>query len=61
MSPLDLRRKKAELLRVSSSKATMDVRIHELLEEIDRLKEHIKVSEAAEVKLAEEIAQEEKK
>ena len=60
MSPLDLKRKKVELLRVSAAKAELELRIHERMEEIDRLKEHIAISEAKEVELAQQIAEESK-
>lgn len=55
MSPLDLKRKKTELLRVSAAKADLDLRIHERLDEIERLKEHIAISEAKEIELAQQI------
>jgi hypothetical protein len=56
-TPLDLKRKEVELIRVSAAKADLELRIHERLDEIERLKEHITVSEAAEKKLADEIAE----
>lgn len=55
MTPLDLKRKQVELLRVSSAKAEMELRIHERMEEIERVKEHIKVSEAKEAELLQQI------
>ena len=55
MSPLELKRKKVELLRVSSAKAELELRIHERMEEIERLQEHIKISEAKEVELSQQI------
>jgi hypothetical protein len=58
---LDLKRKQVELLRVSSAKAELELRIHERLEEIERLKEHIAISEAKEVELVQVIAELEKK
>lgn len=57
MSPLDLKRKKVELLRVSAAKAELELRIHERLEDIERLKEHIAISEAKEVELVQQIAE----
>lgn len=60
MSGLDLRRKKVELMRVSAAKAELDLRIYERMEEIERIREHIKVSEQSEQKLKEEISQLEK-
>lgn len=61
MEPLELKRKKVELLRVSAAKAELELRIHERLEEIERLKEHIAVSEAKEIELAQTIKELEKK
>ena len=58
---LDLKRKKVELLRVSSAKAELELRIHERLDEIERLKEHIAISEAKEAELTQVIADLEKK
>ena len=55
MNPLELKRKKVELLRVSAAKAELELRIHERMEEVERLQEHIKISEAKEVELAKEI------
>lgn len=54
-TPLDLKRKQVELIRVSSGKAELELRIHERMEEIERLQDHIKISEAKEVELAELI------
>jgi predicted transcriptional regulator len=59
-SPLEIKRKKVELLRVSSAKAELELRIHERMEEVERLQEHIKISEAKEVELAQVIADMEK-
>lgn len=60
MSPLDLKRKRVELLRVSAAKAELELRIHERMEEVERLQEHIKISEAKEVELAQAIKDAEK-
>jgi hypothetical protein len=60
MSSLDLKRKQVELLRVSSAKAELELRIQERLEEVERLQEHIKISEAKEVELAQQIKDMEK-
>jgi hypothetical protein len=58
---LDLRKKKVELLRVNAAKAELDLRVYERLDEIERIKAHIKVQEDAETKLKEEILNLEKK
>ena len=54
-SPLDIKRKKVELLRVSSAKAELELRVHERMEEVERLQDHIKVQEAKELELAQTI------
>jgi septal ring factor EnvC (AmiA/AmiB activator) len=59
-SQLDIKRKKVELLRVSSAKAELELRVHERQEEIDRVLEHIKVSEAKEQELTQLIQDMEK-
>ena len=58
MSPLELKRLKLELINVSAARHGLEFRIEERLEEISRLKEHIKVQEAKEAELAEKIAAE---
>lgn len=57
---LDIKRKKVELLRVSSGKAELELRIHERMEEIDRLQENVKISEAKEQELMAQIQEMEK-
>ena len=59
-TPLEIKRKKVELLRVSSAKAEIELRISERMEEVERLQEHIKVSEAKEAELAQSISDMEK-
>lgn len=58
MSPLDLKRMKTELLQVQAAKASLELRIEERLEEIERLKEHITISEAKEIELQTNIKKE---
>ena len=60
VTPLEIKRKKVELLRVSAAKAELELRIHERMEEVERLQEHIKVSEAKETELAQLIQDMEK-
>jgi hypothetical protein len=55
MSPLELKKLQVELLRVSAAKAEMELRIAERLEEIQRLEDNIKISEAKETELQEKI------
>lgn len=45
MNALEIKKLKVELLRVNAAKAELELKIEERLEEIERLKEHIKVSE----------------
>lgn len=59
-SPIEIKRKQVELLRVSSAKAELELRIQERMEEVERLHEHIKISEAKEVELAQAIQDMEK-
>lgn len=55
MTAIELKRKKVELLHVSAAKADLELRIHERMEEVKRLEEHIKISEAKEIELAQLI------
>lgn len=55
MSPLEKKKMSVELLQVSAAKASLELRIEERLEEIERLKESIKVSEAKEIELKEKL------
>jgi hypothetical protein len=56
MSPLDLKRIKLELIKVAAARHEIEFRIEERLDEINRLKEHVKVQEAKETELKEKIA-----
>jgi hypothetical protein len=58
MSPLDLKRIKLELIKVAAARHEIEFRIEERLEEISRLKEHVKIQEAKEAELKEKIAAE---
>ena len=55
MSPLELKRIKLELIKVAAARHEIEFRIEERLEEIGRLKEHVKVQEAKEAELKEKI------
>lgn len=57
MSPLEIKKMQVELLRIGAAKAEMELRIHERMEEIDRLNEHIKIQEAKEVELKAKLAE----
>lgn len=54
-SHLEKEKLKVELLRVSAAKAELEFRILERLDEIERIKEHVKISEAKEIELKEKI------
>jgi hypothetical protein len=55
LNNLDKKKLQVELLRVSAAKAELELRVDERLEEIERIKEHIKISEAKEVELKEKL------
>jgi hypothetical protein len=55
MSPLELKRMKLELVKVSAARHDIEFRIEERLDEIERLKEHIKVQVAKEAELKDKI------
>jgi hypothetical protein len=61
MLPIDLKRLKVELHRVQSARMEQELRIDEHLENIERLKQSIKVQEAKEAELAQKIKEEEAK
>lgn len=52
---LETRKKQAELARVKASRLDLEVKIEERLEEIERLKEHIKIQLAREIELEKEL------
>lgn len=52
MKSLDLKKLKVELLQVQAGRASLELRIEEMLEEIERLKGHIAISESKESELA---------
>jgi hypothetical protein len=55
MLPLELKRMKLELIKVAAARHEMEFRIEERLEDINRLKENIKIQVAKEVELQEKI------
>jgi hypothetical protein len=57
MSPLELKRTKLELIKVAASRHELEFRIEEKLEEIARIKEHIKVQTDKEAELQEKIVE----
>lgn len=58
MTSLELKRTKLELIKVAAARHELEFRIEERLEEINRIKEHVKVQEAKEAELIEKIAAE---
>lgn len=50
-TPLEMKRVKAELLRVQAARADMEVRVEDHMENIERLKASIEVSNAREIEL----------
>jgi hypothetical protein len=55
MSPLELKKLKVELMRVTAARAELELRIEERLDEIERLKEHIKIQLDKETELEQKI------
>lgn len=52
---LEIQRKKLELMRVQTAKFELLFKIDERLEEIERLKSHVKIQEETEQRLIEEL------
>jgi septal ring factor EnvC (AmiA/AmiB activator) len=55
-TPLELKKVKAELLRVQAAKADMEVRIEDHMENIGRLNANIVISQAKEDELTKQLA-----
>ena len=55
MSPLDLKRLKLECIKVAAARHELEFRVEERLDEIARIKEHIKVSTDKEAELQAKI------
>lgn len=55
MSPLEIKKLKVELLRVSAAKGEMELRVEERMEEIKRLQDNIKIQEEKEKELLEKL------
>ena len=55
MSPIELKRKQLELIKVAAARAELEFRIMEREEEIDRIKQNIEVQLAKEASLQDEI------
>jgi hypothetical protein len=61
MLPIELKKLKLELMKVQSAKYELELRIDESNEQIQRLKEHIKIQEKRENELIDLISNEENK
>jgi hypothetical protein len=59
MLPIELKKMKLELMKVQAAKYEISLRIDESLEQIERLKEHIKIQEKREKELIVIIEKEE--
>lgn len=55
MSPLDLKRKELELVKVAAARAELEFKILEKEDEVLRIKDHIQVQLKREAELKEEI------
>ena len=55
MTPLELKRMKLELIKVSAARHELLFRIDERMDDVDRLKEHVKIQEAKEAELQAKI------
>ena len=55
MTPLEIKKLKVELLQVEAATASLELRIEERLDEIERIKEHILVQKNKEKELSEKI------
>jgi hypothetical protein len=55
MTPLDIKRMKLELVKVAAARAELEFRIEERLDEVERLREHIRVQLDKEAELTTKI------
>ena len=58
---LELKRKKLELLQVSTNRHELEFKIEEKMDEIKRIENHIKIQKDRELSLTKEIAELDKK
>ena len=56
-TPLELKKVKAELLRVQAAKADMEVRVEDHMENISRLNANIEISQVKEDELLKQLAE----
>lgn len=55
MSPIDIKRKQLELIKVSAARAELEFRIMEREEEIERIKANIEIQIKKEIELKKEL------
>lgn len=60
MSALELKRMKLELVKVQAARAELEFRVEERLDEINRIKDNIKLQQDKEAELSGKIADAEK-
>lgn len=56
MSPIEIKRKELELIKVTAARAELEFRIMEREEEIDRIKQNIEIQLKKEADLKDEIS-----
>ena len=54
-TPLEIKRMELELIKVSAARHELEFRVEERLDEIQRIKEHIKVQQDKEAELSSKI------
>lgn len=60
MSPLEIKRMKLELIKVTAARHELEFRIEERLDEVARIQEHVKVQQNKEEELTLKIKEAEK-
>lgn len=56
MSPIELKKLKLEIARVTTAKLDLEIRLDERLQEIEKIKEYIAVQEAKEAELNDKLS-----
>lgn len=56
MQQIEIKRMKLELLKVAAARAELEFRIEERLDEINRIKDHVKIQLDKEAELSQRIA-----
>lgn len=55
MTKLDMKKLRVELIQVQAARASLELRVEERLEEIERLQEHIEIQKKKELELSQKI------